>query len=89
MSKKFKAPYNFGVLSLFFVVFLSLPTRNYVEGGICDDDKPCLGRGGCYVMKRKLDQTFASSKCVCTKGYTGRWCQFKGTFIVDVHCFHG
>ena len=64
---------------LLVLVFVSLTTR-CVECGACDEDKPCLGRGGCYYIKETVDQTFFSTACVCVKGFTGRWCQYHGSY---------
>ena len=78
IRKSFSTPWS----NLFhFFVCLVPVSMSGIQGGACDDNAPCLGRGGCYFIEDRVSQTLFSTKCVCVKGYSGRWCQFPGIFF--------
>ena len=60
------------------ILLVVLLTFNKAESNICEDNKPCQGRGGCFIIEEASQSSFLSTKCVCTRGYRGRWCQFVG-----------
>ncbi len=57
---------------------LLLLLLNKVESDICQDNKPCQDRGGCFISEETSKPNFLSTKCVCVRGYSGRWCQLEG-----------
>jgi hypothetical protein len=71
-----KTKYFISILSK--ILLLVLLALNIAESNICHNNKPCRGRGGCFVIEETLQPSFLSTQCVCTRGFSGRWCQFAG-----------
>lgn len=81
---------------LSILLFVLYALNKAESNHLCQDDEPCQGRGGCFIIAGTTEPSFLSTKCVCTGGYSGRWCQFDGKkfyylvkiFVgVDKYCY--
>ena len=85
MFKKLRLGSNIISLEYCKILLLVLFAFSKAEYKMCFDNKPCQNRGGCITNEETLQPSFLSTKCVCARGYSGRWCQFQGKILDILH----